>query len=258
MNNHRGRIISADQMTVTELKQWLFGQQNRQHYKKNQVQRKLYGGSIRQRIEKLEKTLPATVSLSSSDSSYESPPKKKPATGHLFYQRKKRISRKTFKRPPAGTNEDSEEQHPLSPKELENYRVVSIEKLLVAPKLKLSLSSLDTFDESSAHPWDESSSWHPNARSESHFDSSEIVSAAGNHHDEEEEALETASVRINRSSFGQKLARRLKRSRKDANYVNNKTNGGGFRRKFPLLLCKSPHKEQHYTLIPEAATRGRL
>jgi hypothetical protein len=124
----------------------------------------------------------------------------------------------------------------LDSKALEDYRVVSIQKLLdppqAQPRRPSFSSSWDDFDDFSEPGFN--NSWHPNARQRS------LVDGWSDH--EETDAVSIASGTFTdpgTNSLSRQLARRLKRSIKLRGETSKQKATGMFRRKLPLLLCKS-------------------
>jgi hypothetical protein len=126
----------------------------------------------------------------------------------------------------------------LGSKDLENYRIVSIQKLLEPPEPQprrgsFSSSCWDDFDDDFSEPkWNHS--WHPNARR----------SLVDDWADHEDEAIDTLSL-VSESftdpgthSLSRQVTRRFKSSKMQDETKKQKP-VGMFRRKLPLLLCKS-------------------
>jgi hypothetical protein len=138
-------------------------------------------------------------------------------------------------------NIDQAEDSPLTlgTKALENYRIVSIQKLLEPPQSQPRRpsfsSSWDDFDEFSEPGFN--NSWHPNARQRS------LVDDWSDHEDQEEDEVSVASGNLTdpggTNSLSRQLTRRLKKSSKLQGDINKQKDTGMFRRKLPLLLCKS-------------------
>jgi len=128
-------------------------------------------------------------------------------------------------------------------KELENYRIVSIQKLLEVPVARphrQSFSSWDDFDDFS-DPWTNPSLWHPIARQRSLLDGD-----ISDHKDQEEEqdAISVAATDPGMHSLSRQLARRLTKSSKTRDNTIKQKSVGMFRRKLPMLLCKSAKDNQ--------------
>lgn len=163
MKLHDQKIVQPEQMSVNELRQWLsqFGETNKAHFEKNRVQKGPNGKSnhsIRRRIQQLEVSL---VSSSESTASTESlpvigPPKDNSVTngGHqcTTYPTKTNVAspgealkagRETFRNPcrpaPEPFFRQFDNEKPMAkdrmkvPGNPNNYRIVSIRKLLDSP-----------------------------------------------------------------------------------------------------------------------------
>jgi hypothetical protein len=135
------------------------------------------------------------------------------------------------------TNQAEDSPLTLDSKALEDYRIVSIQKLLEPPQPQPGRQSFsppwDDFDDFSEPGFN--NSWHPNVRQRS------LVDGWSDHEDQEKDAVSVASGNFTDpgiDSLSRKLARRLKKASKRRGGTNKKKATQSFRRKLPFFLCK--------------------
>jgi hypothetical protein len=289
-----GNVVARDQMSVGELRQWLsqFGDKQKDHYSKGNIQKLPQTYSIQERIQQAEARicttspratttsthlpLPTTTELKVSyidstsvaltpktlshhdsieltlspktaepkvtydDSTHPTlTPKTTEAKGS-YHDSIQLASSPLFRTFENYKNPNQVEDSPLTldSKALEDYRVVSIQKLLEPPqpqpRRQSFSSSWDDFDDFSEPGFN--NSWHPNVRQRS------LVDGWSDHEDEEKDAVSVASGTFTdpgTNSLSRQLGRRLKKSSKLRGDTNKQKSKGMFRRKLPLFLCKS-------------------
>lgn len=249
----------TDHMSVGELRQWLaeFGEQNRRHFDKNQVKRiAKVGGSIRQRIAKIEHSLSASSSASVSSNQgppmpRASPDKDKPAAVMSYPSERAEFDpaptpifrsfdnyRPDFRRKSI-LDMDEEQKSAGEDECFQEFRIVAIERLLEPPAPEIKPTSRAYLQD--AHPWAHPS-WHPNA-----LRSVTDTRSVRTNIDEEDEAGETNSMATGRytdpgiAAWSRKLVRRMKRrsSKESTEKSDDERSKGSLRKKLPMLLCKS-------------------
>jgi hypothetical protein len=288
------KVVARDQMSVGELRQWLsqFGDKQKDHYSKGNIQKSPQTYSIQERIQQAEArictTSPRATTRSTAlplptktelkvpnidSTSVASTPKKlshhdstqptltpktvepkvsyhdsteltlTPKTTEAkgsYHDSIQLASSPVFRTFEKYKNPNQVEDSPLTldSKALEDYRVVSIKKLLEPPqpqpRRQSFSSSWDDFDDFSEPGFN--NSWHPNVRQRS------LVDGWSDNEDEEKDAVSVASGTFTdpgTNPLSRQLARRLKKSSKLRGDSNKQKATGMFRRKLPLLLCKS-------------------
>ena len=288
-----GNVVARDQMSVGELRQWLsqFGDKQKDHYRKGNIQKLPQTYSIQERIQQAEARIcttsprattsskvlpfpttelkvpyidstsvaltpkklshhdsteptltPKTVDPKVSYHEFTEPaltPKRTEAKGS-YHDSIQLASSPVFRTFENYKNPNQVEDSPqtLDSKALEDYRVVSIQKLLEPPQAQPRRpsfsSSWDDFDDFSEPGFN--NSWHPNVRQRS------LVDGWCDDEDDEKDAVSIASGTFTdpgTNSLSRQLARRLKKSSKLRGDTNKQKATRMFRRKLPLLLCKS-------------------
>jgi hypothetical protein len=269
------KVVARDQMSVGELRQWLsqFGDKQKDHYSKGHIQKLPQTYSIQERIQQAEARIcttsprattsstylplptPTKLKVSSIDStSVALTPKKlshhdsteltltpKTVEPKVSYHDSIQLASspvfrtfENYKIP----NQVEDSPQTIDSKALEDYRVVSIQKLLEPPppqpRRQSFSSSWDDFDDFSEPGFN--NSWHPNVHQRS------LVDGWSDHEDEEKDAISVVSGTFTDpgiNSLSRQLARRLKKSSKLRGDTDKQNSKGMFRRKLPLFLCKS-------------------
>lgn len=255
---HDAIVENPEQMSVKELKKWLsqFGKKNRDHFERNQVKRG-HRNTIRHKIDHFDGPALALSSSSSGSTSVASPPHTRNRgmpPGEPSKQRQKAEEAKVSTQPIFREFDPEEEpydevlleQGTKKMDDLENYRVVSVQKVVHAPRSRqMTNGDIFPWDESDAFsdPW-ASSSLQPKVRRRDFVNGAESVCS-----------IENDSHSISTGRFTDPGIFRDPHVRSEFSKANG-TKARSLRSKLPLLMCKSHRGDDgSYTTTMNDTTR---